>query len=214
MGGSSAFFLLRASPTAEAISGHGSPRRCIEDGFEWAEVDVRLTKDGHHLLSHSNHAVAGPNESQAIAEHTLAELKQIDVGGLFAARYSGEHLPSLDERLELAKGKLNLYLDCKSINPERLVHDILDTGMEHQVVVYDSIPNLHRIDEFARGRLALMAKWHPDFGIEPWVRSNHLSAVEINADEITPEATHTFHDLGIKVQVKVLGEWDRPPVLG
>src|ERR1041385_8623410 len=27
-------------------------QRCIEDGFEWAEVDVRLTKDGQHVLSH------------------------------------------------------------------------------------------------------------------------------------------------------------------
>jgi hypothetical protein len=27
-------------------------RRCIEDYVEWAEVDVRLTKDGQHILSH------------------------------------------------------------------------------------------------------------------------------------------------------------------
>src|SRR6266581_6204707 len=25
-------------------------QRCIEDGFEWAEIDVRLTKDGQHVL--------------------------------------------------------------------------------------------------------------------------------------------------------------------
>ena len=26
--------------------------RCIEDNLEWAEVDVRLTKDGQHVLWH------------------------------------------------------------------------------------------------------------------------------------------------------------------
>ena len=28
--------------------------RCIEDGLEWAEVDVRLTRDGQHILSHDS----------------------------------------------------------------------------------------------------------------------------------------------------------------
>ena len=26
--------------------------RCIEDGFEWAEIDVRLSRDGRHVLWH------------------------------------------------------------------------------------------------------------------------------------------------------------------
>src|SRR5215831_7490289 len=27
-------------------------QRCIEDGLEWAEVDLRLTQDGQHILWH------------------------------------------------------------------------------------------------------------------------------------------------------------------
>jgi glycerophosphoryl diester phosphodiesterase len=38
----------------------------------------------------------------------------------------------------------------------------------------------------------------------------HPAAVEIDADETTPEICRAFHDRGIKVQAKVLGEWDNP----
>ena len=44
--------------------------RCIEDNLEWAEVDVRLTKDGHHVLVHDEALRAGTNVPMRVAEHT------------------------------------------------------------------------------------------------------------------------------------------------
>jgi glycerophosphoryl diester phosphodiesterase len=184
--------------------------RCIEDGFEWAEVDVRLTKDGHHVLCHDDHLSAGTSESWVISEHTLAQLKELDCGEAFAVKYSDERILTLPESLALAKGKLNLYLDCKAIDPKQLVRDILDSGMERQVVVYDSTDRLRQVQELAQGRVALMTKWQPGVALQPWLSSNHLAAVEINADQVTPEIVHEFHSEGIKVEVKVLGQWDRP----
>ena len=99
--------------------------RCIEDGLEWAEVDVRLTKDGHHVLAHGNRLQAGTNGSLPVAERTLEELKQLDLGSPFAARFAGERVLTLQECFDLAKGKLNLYLDCKAVNPEQLAREIL-----------------------------------------------------------------------------------------
>lgn len=183
---------------------------CAEDGFEWAEVDVRLTKDGHHVLSHGDRLEAGANQSPAVSEHTLEELKRVDLGAGFAAKYKGERLLSLAECLAFAKGRINLYLDCKAVNPEKLVADILEAGMERQTVVYDSPANARKINELSRGRVATMTKWRPKNGIKDWVEANKLAAVEIDADEITAEAARAFHELGVKVQVKALGPWDRP----
>ena len=45
--------------------------RVIEDGFEWAEVDVRRTKDGHHVLLHDAR-VDGKTDGQGdVKEMTL-----------------------------------------------------------------------------------------------------------------------------------------------
>jgi glycerophosphoryl diester phosphodiesterase len=184
--------------------------RCIEDGMEWAEIDVRLTKDHQHVIAHGA-TIEVPNESPiAVAEKSLAELKQIDIGSRFAARFAGEHLLSLSEALALGKGKLNFYLDCKVTDPELLAHEILDAGMERQVVVYDQPTNLASIYAMAPGKIALMTKWRPGIPAAEWVASNHLAAVEIDADQITPEVARTFHGLGIKVQTKNLGVWDNP----
>jgi glycerophosphoryl diester phosphodiesterase len=183
--------------------------RCIEDGLEWAEVDVRLTKDDHHVLAHDERLWAGTNGPLRVAEHTLAELRQLDLGSAFAARFAGEHVQTLQECFDLAKGKLNLCLDCKAVNPEQLVREIVAAGMERQVVVYDRPDRLHRIRALAPGQVALMAKWRPALGPPVWAQSNHLDAVEIDAPEVSAEVCRAFHALGIKVQVKTLGEWDR-----
>src|SRR5215831_19133090 len=91
--------------------------RCIEDGLEWAEVDLRLTQDGQHILWHDPAVLDINGKAWKIAEHSWAELIQLDVGSTFAARFKGVSLLSLQECFAFCKGRLNLYLDCKAINP-------------------------------------------------------------------------------------------------
>jgi glycerophosphoryl diester phosphodiesterase len=182
--------------------------RCVEDGLEWAEVDVRLTKDGQHVLARGESLKTGAGAGLVVAEHTLTELKELDLGAPFAARYAGLHLLTLQEVFDLAKGKLNLCLDCKAVNPEQLARQILAAGMQRQVLVYDRLEHLQRLRAVASGQVALMAKWRADLGPPGWAQSNHLDAVEIDADAVTAENCRAFHALGIKVETKNLGQWD------
>ena len=48
--------------------------RSIADGFEWVEVDVRLTRDGHHVLFHDEMVDAKTNGRGRVRDRTLAEL--------------------------------------------------------------------------------------------------------------------------------------------
>jgi len=183
---------------------------CIEDGLEWAEIDLRMTKDGQFILAHGSEVDAGTNGLWQIKQHTLADWQQLDVGSSFAKRFAGTHLLSLKECFDLVRGKLNLYLDCKEVDPEQLVREIQEARMEAQVVVYDGLPNLQRVAQASKDRIATMAKWHPGIDLATWAASNRLAAVEINADEISPTVTKAFHGLGLKVQTKNLDLWDQP----
>jgi glycerophosphoryl diester phosphodiesterase len=185
-------------------------QRCIEDGFEWAEIDVRLTKDGQHVLSHDSKLEGVSNGTGAVRDHSLEELLALDAGSSFAKRYTGTPLLSFKQCLELAKGKLNLCLDCKDVNPEQLVQEILQAGMERQVVVYDDVEKLQRVRKMSQGKVAIMPKWHPADGTTTWVDKLQPEAVEIDAAEITPAIAKVFHGKKIKVQTKNLGEWDTP----
>jgi len=185
-------------------------QRCIEDFFEWAEVDVRLTSDGQHVLCHDSKLDRVSSDTGLVKNRTLEELLRLDAGSWFANRYTGIPLLSFKQCLELAKGKLNLYLDCKDVNPEQLAQEILQAGMENQVVVYDSVEKLQRVRGASEGKVAIMAKWHPADGFTTWMDELQPDAVEIDANEITPAIAKAFRDKKIKVQTKNLGEWDTP----
>jgi glycerophosphoryl diester phosphodiesterase len=185
-------------------------QRCIEDGLEWAEVDVRLTQDGQHILWHNAEVTDAAGKSWKVSESTAAGLHELDVGSRFAARFANEHLLSLKDCFALCKGKLNLYLDCKAVNPEQLAREILDAGMERQVVAYASLEQLGRMRGASEGKVATMTKWRPASGGPEWAATHGLAAVEIDPPDLTPAVTKDFHRAGIKVQVKVLGDWDKP----
>jgi glycerophosphoryl diester phosphodiesterase len=184
----------------------------IADSVEWVEVDVRLTKDGHHVLFHDDQLGDKTDGTGRVRDRTLAEIRALDAGTKFAPRFSGARILALAECLELARGRVNLYLDCKDVDPARLAHDVIAAKMERQVVIYDVPSVLKAVRAATTGELALMTKWRPRFGISPWVDEVRLAAVEIDAGDVTPEVCREFHDRGIKVQAKTLGADDRPEV--
>jgi glycerophosphoryl diester phosphodiesterase len=186
--------------------------RVIEDGLEWAEVDVRLTKDHQHVIFHDSSVEKKTDGSGNVRNLTLEEIKRLDAGGWFAPRYAGERVLTLTECLMLAKGRLNLYLDCKEIDPELLAREILEADMARQIVVFDDLETLALIREKSDGRIPLMPKWHTAFGLKAWTEKWRPDAVEINVEEVTQEICRFFHQRHIKVQAKVLGEDDRPEV--
>lgn len=182
----------------------------IEDGIEWVEVDVRLTRDGKHVLFHDSEVDGKTNGRGAVKGLSLADLKALDAGSVFAPRYSGEKILSLTECLALAKGRINLYLDCKEVSPDLLVREILDAGMEKQCVVFAGLEILKKVRSASQDRVAVMPKWTGEGKLIDLIEDLHPAAVEVDADRVTPDFCQQLHDLGVKVQVKVLGERDKP----
>jgi glycerophosphoryl diester phosphodiesterase len=182
----------------------------IEDGLEWVEVDIRVTRDGHHILLHDDRLDGKSNGTGPVKNLSLEELLKLDAGSWFAPRFAGSRFLTLDDCLALAKGKINLYLDCKDINPERLVQQILQAGMAGQVVIFDDPETLARVRERSQGKVAIMPKWHRESGLGSWVDKLRPEAVEIDADEVTAEVCKAFHEKGVLVQAKTLGKWDCP----
>jgi glycerophosphoryl diester phosphodiesterase len=189
---------------------------CAQDFCEWAEIDVRFTKDGRHVVIHDDTVDRTTNGRGRVADLTLEELKKLDAGTWFAPRFAGSRLLTLAEALALAKGKINLYLDCKRIDPKLLVEEVIAAGMERQVIVYDSPDILATVNVFSRGAVAGMTKYRPQaMAFAAFVHDVAPAAVEIDADQLDAELCRQFHAAGIKVEAKALGaNWDNPKVWG
>jgi glycerophosphoryl diester phosphodiesterase len=184
----------------------------IADGVEWVEVDVRITKDGHHVLIHDAALQSTTGGSGTVRDHTLAEIRALDAGAHFARRFAGARILTLAEGLELARGRVNLYLDLKDVDATQLAREVVAARMTRQVVFYDKPEVLKAIRAAAAEELAVMTKWRPSFGIDGWADELRPATVEIDAVDVTPEACRAFHRRGIKVQAKVLGQDDRPEI--
>jgi len=184
----------------------------IADTVEWVDVDVRTTSDGHYILFHDDVIKCDVDEAGRVRDLTLAEVRAVDVGSPFARRFAGRRVLTLAEGLTLARGRVNLRLDCKDVDPAGLAREVLGARMGRQVVVYGEPATLQAVRAEAGEAVALMTKWRARFGIDGWVEEIRPHAVEIDAEDATSEVCREFHRRGIKVQAKALGVDDRPEV--
>jgi len=85
----------------------------IARGADGVELDVHPTADDK-LVVHHFYGLGATDDGQGlVSEHTLAELKALDSGSWFDARFAGESKPALREVLELCRGRTRLEIDLK-----------------------------------------------------------------------------------------------------
>jgi glycerophosphoryl diester phosphodiesterase len=113
-------------------------RRAIELGADMSELDVHLSKDGHIIVMHNALVDSTTNGHGAIKEMTLAELKQLDAG-------KGEPIPTLQQVVDLVRGRNGLYIELKGESTPRAVVDLLcksNFAEREQVIVGSFLPSL------------------------------------------------------------------------
>ena len=90
-----------------------SLRRAIEVGATASEVDVRWTKDRQLVILHDATLDRTTNGTGKIGATTLAEVRRLDAGSWFDAKYRAEKVPTLREVLESGRGRIDVLLDLK-----------------------------------------------------------------------------------------------------
>lgn len=86
-------------------------------GADFAECDVRLTRDGEVVLLHDASLRRTAGVDARVDELSLAELRRLEVGSWRGERWRGEKIPTLIEALELvsrAGAGRRLLIEIKS----------------------------------------------------------------------------------------------------
>ena len=96
-------------------------------GADGIELDVLLSHDGTAVLMHDATVDRTTNGSGAVADLTLAELKELDAGSWFSSEFAGERIPTLVEVFEAVGRDLLMNLELKAMGME-------PTGLEEVVV--------------------------------------------------------------------------------
>lgn len=96
------------------------------------EIDVYLSKDGQIVLFHDKDTERIGGRKKKVAEQTLEELRQLDVGAWKHEKYRGERIPVLSEVLPTIPEGKRLYVEIKC-GPEilpKLKEAFAETGVD------------------------------------------------------------------------------------
>lgn len=73
----------------------------VEKGAHQIEFDVALSKDGRLVIIHDSTVDRTTNGTGKVSELTFDELRALDAGSSFDARFAGTRIPTLEETLEV-----------------------------------------------------------------------------------------------------------------
>lgn len=91
----------------------GAFTNAMQLGVDMVECDVHLSKDGHVIVMHDAEVSRTTNGRGYISDLTLAELKQLNAAAKFSGGYATQTVPTLDELLDLVKGKVPIQIEIK-----------------------------------------------------------------------------------------------------
>ena len=108
-------------------------RQAIEDGADYAEIDVQETADGQIVLLHDTDMMRVAGINRKIWQLTYAEIRPLDVGSWFAPKFKGEHVPTLAEALTVSGDRIKLNIELKLNGYEkRLVENVVKIVQDHK----------------------------------------------------------------------------------
>ena len=116
-------------------------------GADYVEIDVRTTRDGKLVIHHDPTVDRMTGAKGRVNEMTLEELTRLDV--------RGARLPSFDDVLAFARGRVGLYVDVKQAAAADLIEAIERRGMAGQVAIYGGFDLLREIARLRPGLLLL-----------------------------------------------------------
>ena len=122
----------------------------LEQGADYVEQDLAVTKDGVLVCIHDltlnrttnvedvfpDRFVEDPVKKQRqwlVGDFTLAEIKRLDAGSWFNAKFAGARIPTFQEAIDAVAGRAGLYPELKDpafyrargVSPEKLLSAIL-----------------------------------------------------------------------------------------
>jgi glycerophosphoryl diester phosphodiesterase len=144
-------------------------RKAIELGADYIEFDLHESKDGVLVIMHDESTLRTTGYPGLIRNMTLDELKELDCG-------EGEKIPTLNELIELAKGKINLQCEIKASGIAEKLVDLLrqENLMESTIISSFDHEELKKIQKI-EPRVKLAALEPSGVGwITDWVKKKNL----------------------------------------
>jgi glycerophosphoryl diester phosphodiesterase len=182
-------------------------QKAIDLGCDFVEIDCRTTKDGKLVSVHNREidAYVVDGSKGAVRDLTLEAIQKLDIGSRIGPEFKGAQVPTLDEILDLCKGKIGIYFDHKDAAVAPVVAEIKERGMEHAVLWYSTPSQIAELRELCPECVEMPEGGNTKSlaGVIETARPRVIAAVW---REFSREFVESCHKAGAKVIVDEGGE--------
>ncbi len=183
----------------------------LETGAAMVELDVTLTADRQVVVIHDDtldRTTAGRGQVHDI---TLEELKRLDAGSWFDARFCDERVPTLEEVVSLVDGRAYINIEIKelprgSVHPAGLLErEVVETarraGLDERALISSfSRSALETIRSLDPGlALAFLTRDPGDLSVLSFCRDLKTLSVHPRSRALKKQIVDRFHAAGILV---------------
>lgn len=133
----------------------------IKAGADLIECDVRRTSDEHVIVIHDAKVDRTTDGTGEVLDFDLESIKKLDAGSWFHPSFKDERLPTLDELLDLCRGKVVPMIEIK---------DKLAKAPRLGILVYESLKRFDMLSEAVviirdKARIAEFQELAPELAI-------------------------------------------------
>ncbi|MFT4415880.1 glycerophosphodiester phosphodiesterase [Fredinandcohnia humi] len=179
-----------------------------EDGVNYLEIDLRMTKDGELVAMHDETIDRTTNGQGKVSDYTLKELKKFNTISTYNNKTISEEIPTLREILDSFSDTENFYIETRLVNGH--------VAMEKQVLEllqeYDLLHNNRVIlQSFSMKSLEKISSIYPNIPLTLLFRkgefdvdqaaSTNYPIVGIESKDVTREVVKQLHKRGKEVHV-------------
>ena len=208
-------------------------------GVSMIELDVMFSRDRRVVVIHDATLERTTDGHGAVNDYTMEELKQLDAGSWFDAKFADQHLPELSEVLDLVNGRAYINIEIKAhayenhhppdaiekqvvamVKKKNLQDSVLISSFEIDILVQiasiEDPPAIALISKTrASKRLVEICSalkvfsWHPDHLI---VTPRQVDMMHAAGLKVFPYNVDTFEDYLKMINMKVDGVITDDPV--
>ncbi len=181
----------------------------IRVGADFIEVDVQTTSDGKLVLSHDATVDRRTNGQGRVSAMTFEQVEALDAGIKSGQEFAGTKIPTFDQVLDLARGKIGVYVDVKNASAADLVRHIAEHGMTDHVVIYCGLGLAKQIEQL-NPKLKVMPESNSVEHSRQLVAELHPKVIAFGAKDFVPDVIAVVKDAGAAIYVDRMGDTDGP----
>lgn len=184
-------------------------QEAIRVGADFIEVDVQTTADGKLVLSHDSTVDRCTNGKGKVSEMTFDQVEALDAGSKSGPEFAGTKVPTFDQVLDLARGKIGIYVDVKNASARDLVGHIDGHGMSDHVVIYCR-PNLAKEIQELNPSLKVMPESGSVEHATLLIEQLHPKVLAFGAGDFKPDIIAVVKQAHTEIYVDRMGATDAP----